>query len=74
MPTMPARSPATGTIWQLEAAPGDTLAAGATILYVESMKMEIPVPMPCAGRIVAILVKPEDPVTEGQVLAQVEAS
>ena len=65
-------SPVTGMVWQLVAKPGDTLAAGADILLIESMKMEIPVSMPRAGRLISIAVKPEDPVTEGQIVATIE--
>lgn len=65
-------SPVTGVVWQIVAQPGDQLAAGAEILLIESMKMEIPVSMPRAGRLLSLSVKPEDPVTEGQIVATLE--
>lgn len=65
-------SPVTGTVWQVVAQVGQQLAAGADILLIESMKMEIPVSMPRAGRLVSLSVKPEDAVTEGQVVAEIE--
>jgi len=43
-----------------------------TILIVESMKMEIPVNAPVAGRLSEVLVKEGDEVTEGQDLAVLE--
>lgn len=65
-------SPVTGTVWKILAKPGDALAAGADVLLVESMKMEIPVSMPHAGRIKAVHVKEEDSISEGQLLAEIE--
>ncbi|GAN75955.1 biotin/lipoyl-binding carrier protein [Acidisphaera rubrifaciens] len=61
-----------GSVWKIEAAPGDQVAEGDTILLLESMKMEIPVPAPHAGRIAAILVEPEQAVTEGDAVALIE--
>ena len=59
-----------GTVWKIERQIGDTLAAGDTVLVIESMKMEIPVEAPTAGTLVKLLVAEGDAVTEGQVLAQ----
>ena len=61
-----------GTVWKLIAAPGDSLAAEDTIMVVESMKMEIPVLAPRAGRLVALLVQEGDPVADGQIVAEIE--
>ena len=38
-----------GKVWKIEAQPGAQLAAGDVILFVESMKMEIPVAAPHCG-------------------------
>lgn len=65
-------SPVTGVVWQITATIGNTLAADDTILLIESMKMEIPVTMPRAGRLLSLSVKPDDTVSEGQVVAQIE--
>lgn len=62
----------TGKVWKLEAAPGAALAAGDVIMILESMKMEIPVEAPRAGRLAAITVAEGDAVKEGQVLARLE--
>ena len=59
-----------GTVWKIERQIGDTLAAGDTVMVIESMKMEIPVEAPTAGTLVKLLVAEGDAVTEGQVLAQ----
>lgn len=65
-------SPVTGGVWQLTATVGSTLAADDTVLLLESMKMEIPVTMPRAGRLLSLKVKEGDAVSEGQVLAEIE--
>lgn len=64
------RAPATGTVWQIAAELDAPLAAGSVVLYVESMKMEIPATMPQAGRVTAWLVRVGDAVEEGQPLAE----
>lgn len=66
------RSPATGSVWQLVASLDAPLVAGAVVLYIESMKMEIPATLPCAGRIVVWHVREGDAVEEGQLLAEFE--
>lgn len=61
-----------GTVWKVDAAVGSDLAEGDAILILESMKMEIPVEAPAAGRLVELRVKAEDPVEEGQIVAVLE--
>jgi acetyl-CoA carboxylase biotin carboxyl carrier protein len=58
-----------GKVWKLEAKCGAMLAAGDTILVLESMKMEIPVVAPGAGRLLEIRVGEGDSVNEGDLLA-----
>lgn len=58
-----------GTVWQVEAATGAQLAAGETIVVLESMKMEVPVEAPVAGTLVELRVAVDDTVEEGQVVA-----
>lgn len=60
-------------VWKIEAAPGDRLAEGDTILLLESMKMEIPVMAPRAGRLAQLLVAEGEQVQEGQPVAILEA-
>jgi biotin carboxyl carrier protein len=67
------RSPTGGVVSVVHRQSGDTVAAGDEIIFVECMKMEIPVACEYAGRIVAVHVKPGDSVSEDQVLAVVEA-
>lgn len=61
-----------GAVFEILAAAGDTLAKGAPILILESMKMEILVPAPAAGTLMHILVDVNDVVEAGQVLARIE--
>ena len=66
------KSEISGTVWKLETEPGQKVAAGDTVLVVESMKMEIPVLAETAGTIVSFAVKHGDIVTEGQTVATME--
>jgi acetyl-CoA carboxylase biotin carboxyl carrier protein len=61
-----------GKIWKIEARPGAQLAADDVILILESMKMEIPVVAPRAGRLAELRVKEGDSVNEGDVVALME--
>jgi acetyl-CoA carboxylase biotin carboxyl carrier protein len=72
MATQKIRSEITGTVWKIVAQPGAALAADDTIMILESMKMEIPVLAPEAGRLVELLVAEGAPVKEGQDVAVFE--
>jgi biotin carboxyl carrier protein len=63
----------TGSVWKVEKAVGDAVAEGDVILVLESMKMEIPVEAPCAGRIREIRVREGDSIEEDAVLAVIDA-
>jgi acetyl-CoA carboxylase biotin carboxyl carrier protein len=58
------RAEMVGNVMKVVAAPGDTLAAGDTLVLLESMKMEIPVVTEDGGVVRRITV------TEGQVVQQ----
>ncbi len=62
----------TGSLFRIEKTVGDTVAEEEIIMIIESMKMEIPVEAPCAGRIAEIRVGEGDAVEEGAVLAVIE--
>ncbi|MCW5731183.1 MAG: biotin/lipoyl-binding protein [Alphaproteobacteria bacterium] len=66
------RSEITGKVWRLDASMGELLDEEAPIMTLESMKMEIPVLAPVAGRLKEILVAEGEPVKEGQVVARLE--
>jgi acetyl-CoA carboxylase biotin carboxyl carrier protein len=61
-----------GSIWQIVAAPGDEVAKDDAILIMESMKMEIPVTAPRAGRLKSFLVEAGQVVAEDDVVAVIE--
>jgi len=58
------------TVWQIAVAEGDEVAEGDQLLILESMKMEIPVTAPAAGRVAKILVNEGDTVDEGDTLVE----
>ncbi len=53
-------------------APGDSVAAGDTVVLLESMKMEIPVLSEHGGRVTAVKVSPGDVVQEGDILVSLD--
>ena len=66
-------SEVTGNVWKLQAKVGDVLAEEDVIMILESMKMEIPVEAPVAGKLVGLSVAEEDSVKEDQVVAVIES-
>lgn len=61
------RSEIAGSVWKVEVAVGDTVAADDPLLVLESMKMEIPLLAPRDGTVTAILVKEGEAVAEGDI-------
>jgi acetyl-CoA carboxylase biotin carboxyl carrier protein len=55
----------TGTVWKINVKVGDTVAEGDTVAILESMKMEMPVESPAAGKVAAVLAKEGAPIEEG---------
>jgi len=55
-------------VWKIEAAPGQAVAEGDTLIVLEAMKMEIPVMAPRAGTVKTVLVAEKQEVAEGQPL------
>jgi biotin carboxyl carrier protein len=51
---------------------GDSVSEGDEIAFVEAMKMEIPVTATATGTLTSILVKLDDVVAEGQVVAVIQ--
>jgi acetyl-CoA carboxylase biotin carboxyl carrier protein len=62
----------TGCVWKIEVSSGQSIAAGDTLIIIESMKMEIPVFTEVAGTVGSILVAEADYVNEGQALIVIE--
>ena len=72
MSSIDVKSEITGKVWKIEAAVGQAVAEEEPIIILESMKMEIPVLAPGAGKVKEILVAEGDSVTEGQKVAILE--
>ena len=62
----------TGVIARIEVAVGERVDAGAVLLVLESMKMEMPIEAPVAGTVASIPGKAGDSVLEGDVVATLE--
>jgi biotin carboxyl carrier protein len=61
-----------GRVCALPLEVGASVGDGDDIAFVEAMKMEIPVAAPASGKLKSILVKLDDVVAEGQVIAIIE--
>ena len=61
-----------GNLWKIVVGEGQQVAADETLMILESMKMEIPVNTPVAGRVTKIHVKEGQTVQEGQLLIEVD--
>jgi biotin carboxyl carrier protein len=59
----------TGVVFQIPTKPGDAVAAGDAVIVLESMKMEIPVEAPRAGKVREIKVAEGQTVQEGETVA-----
>jgi biotin carboxyl carrier protein len=66
------RAELAGNLWKMVVKEGQKVAAGETLMILESMKMEIPVEAPAAGTVSRIHVKEGQTVQEGQLLAELE--
>jgi acetyl-CoA carboxylase biotin carboxyl carrier protein len=58
----------TGTVWKIEVKVGQKVAAGDTLVILESMKMEMPVEATDGGTVQEIRCKEAQAVNEGDVL------
>jgi acetyl-CoA carboxylase biotin carboxyl carrier protein len=61
-----------GNVWKITSKPGDDVAEDDVLMILESMKMEISVTAPRAGKVKEIRVKETEVVREGQVLVVLE--
>ena len=66
------KSEITGKVWKILTPEGAAVEEEETLIIIESMKMEIPVLAPIAGKILEILVKEAQDVAEGQDVAIIE--
>ncbi len=72
MPDIKVITEVAGRICALPIEAGTSVGDGDDIAFVESMKMEIPVAAPAAGKVKSILVALDDVVAEGQAVAIIE--
>ena len=72
MPDIKIVSEVAGRVCALPLEAGSRVGDGDDIAFIEAMKMEIPVAAPASGKLKSILVKLDDVVAEGQVLAILE--
>ena len=63
----------TGIIQMIIRSVGDSVEEDEPVIMLESMKMQIPIAAPENGTVVEILVEQGDTVTEGSVVARIEA-
>ena len=62
----------TGNLWKVVVREGQQVGVDETLMILESMKMEIPVNAPKAGRVSRIHVQEGQTVQEGQLLAEID--
>ena len=62
----------TGNLWKIVVREGQQVGVDETLMVLESMKMEIPVNAPKAGRVSRIHVQEGQTVQEGQLLAEID--
>jgi acetyl-CoA carboxylase biotin carboxyl carrier protein len=66
------RAEMVANVWKVVAAEGEHVSDGATLVILESMKMEIPVLAEEAGTITKLAVAEGDVVQEGDLIAIIE--
>ena len=64
------RAELTASVFKIEVAVGDEVQDGQPLAILESMKMEIPVIAPRAGRVLELLISEGEMVQEGAVVAR----
>ncbi len=65
-------TPVAGNVWKIPAQVGQIMQAGAPLVIVESMKMEINVVAPCAARVIQIFCREGGQVAAGQEIVVLE--
>lgn len=64
----------TGTVWKILVKPGDSVSNEQVLVILESMKMEMPVESPEAGKVLSVAVTEGASVDEGDVLLTLESA
>ncbi len=71
---MDVKSEINAIVWKIEVAPGAEVAADDVLIILESMKMEVPVPAPVAGRVRSIAVAEGSTVEEDDLLVVLDTA
>jgi acetyl-CoA carboxylase biotin carboxyl carrier protein len=66
------RATVRGSVWKINVAVGDVVAAGEEVVILESMKMEIPAEPEQGGTVVSILCEEGESVEEDQPLLELD--
>jgi biotin carboxyl carrier protein len=61
-----------GKVWKIETELGARIEVEDVLIILESMKMEVPVEAPCAGRVAEIRVREGENIEEGAILAVID--
>ena len=72
MAALRVKSEIAGSVWKIEVTVGDQVAEEDPLIILESMKMEIPLLAPRAGRVTEILVNEGEAIAEGDVAVVLE--
>ncbi|HWF55048.1 MAG TPA: 5-oxoprolinase/urea amidolyase family protein [Solirubrobacteraceae bacterium] len=67
-------APLSASVWQVDVAPGDSVAAGQRLLTLEAMKMETALESPVDGHVLDVLVRSGDQVVPGAGLIVLDAN
>jgi biotin carboxyl carrier protein len=62
------KSNVAGNVWKILVNVGDDVVTDQEVAILEAMKMEFPIVSPVSGKVTSITVKPNDGVSDGQVL------
>jgi biotin carboxyl carrier protein len=73
MPEIKIVTDVAGRVCALPIDAGTAIAKGDDVAFVEAMKMEIPVQAPATGVIKSVIVKLDEMVAEGQVIATLDS-
>jgi acetyl-CoA carboxylase biotin carboxyl carrier protein len=66
------RAELTANVWKLTVKVGESVTAGQTLAVLESMKMEIPVESPIAGKVAELMVQEGAVIHEGDVILMID--
>jgi pyruvate dehydrogenase E2 component (dihydrolipoamide acetyltransferase) len=62
------------TVESVLISPGDTVARDDTLIVLETGKVALDIPCPCAGVVLEVAVRAFDPIAEGDLIAVIETA